>query len=224
MIEKVGTTTLETLSNWAKELREKRVEKLAKKEDKKPEGALDASKQTLEDLVEDSREKFAKKDVTQINPKTAEDLKLTAEIKRLKMWEDHVIAHERMHQLAGGEFAGAPSYTYTVGPDGKRYIQGGEVTMYVPAGLSLEDSEFALERVKRAATAPSDPSPQDSKTAAMASARQASVRAKIAKMKMREAYEKTKEMDISQRKLKGEEIQPLEKMKFSEVKAFDLFI
>ncbi|MEQ9335590.1 MAG: putative metalloprotease CJM1_0395 family protein, partial [Miltoncostaeaceae bacterium] len=30
------------------------------------------------------------------------------------------------HAAAGGQYAGAPSFTYQTGPDGKRYAVGGE--------------------------------------------------------------------------------------------------
>lgn len=174
--------------------------------------------------LEISKEKFKTSDVNTVKANSAEDLKISSEIRRLKAWEDHVKQHERQHQLAGGDCAGAPSYTYTTGPDGKRYISGGEVTMYVPSGNSLEDSEVALERVKRAASAPADPSPQDLKTAAMASAKQASIRMNIAKKQAKEAYNESRHQELQLKELKGEHVDAIDKFKFKEVSAFELFI
>ncbi len=243
MIERTGSGLINSLRQWSEEHQKKGTQKkgtsdteqTAKQEIQTPLSTSSLLKEEnqkktspLEDFkkekLEDSKEKFKSKDVTLVKAQSAEDLKIAAEIRRLKMWEDHVIQHERMHMLAGGEFAGAPSYTYTTGPDGKRYIQGGEVTMYVPAGTTLEDSEVALEKVKRAAAAPSDPSPQDLKTSAMASARQASVRKMIARKQSKESYEKAKHQEVKLKEIKGEPIQALEKMKFQEVGGFDLFI
>lgn len=174
--------------------------------------------------IENNKEKFKTADVDKVKPNSAEDIKIAAEIRRLKMWEEHVKQHERQHQLVGGEFAGAPSFTYTTGPDGKRYISGGEVSMYIPAGSSPEDSLAALERVKRAASAPADPSPQDIKTAAMASAKQASVRMAMIKKQAKEAYENSRHQELVLREHSGESVNPITRFKFSEVTAFELFI
>lgn len=76
--------------------------------------------------IENNKEKFKTADVDKVKPNSAEDIKIAAELRRLKMWEEHVKQHERPHQLVGGE-----------------------VSMYIPAG-----------------SAPTDPSPQDIKTAA----------------------------------------------------------
>lgn len=175
-------------------------------------------------VVEDSKEKFKKQDVNLVKAKSSQDLTIASEIRRLKMWEEHVKQHEQQHQLAGGEFAGAPSYTYTRGPDGKRYISGGEVTMYVPAGVELEDSEAALEKVKRAASAPSDPSPQDLKTAAMASAKQASVRSALIKKQAKEAYEASRQQENQIKELRGESVNAISKFQFNHMNGFELFV
>src|SRR3954467_14114804 len=90
------------------------------------------------------------------------------QLKELKSRDTEVHNHENAHQSAGGQFAGSPSYTYQTGPDGKRYAIGGEVSIDV----SPEDEPAAtiakMEQVRRAATAPAEPSPQDYKVAAAA--------------------------------------------------------
>jgi hypothetical protein len=117
-----------------------------------------------------------------------EDPEVRSEIMSLQNAEDKVIAHENAHKSVGGEFAGAASYGYTTGPDGKRYISSGEVSISVPATGEPEALISALERVKQAAMAPAEPSPQDQRVAASASAKIGNLRADIAKQKAMEAY------------------------------------
>lgn len=201
------------------------VEKARPKGNKKPEEETFYTIKTHEKTaIENNKEKFKTTDVHSVKVKSAEDVKIAAEIRRLKMWEEHAKDHERQHQLVGGEFAGSPSYTYTIGPDGKRYISGGEVSMYIPAGSTPEDSLAALERVKRAATAPADPSPQDIKTAAMASAKQASIRMSMLKKQGKEAYEHSRQQELQLKEMKGDVVDPISRFKFNEFSAFELFI
>ena len=90
------------------------------------------------------------------------------QLKELKSRDTEVHNHENAHQSAGGQFAGSPSYSYQTGPDGRRYAIGGEVSIDV----SPEDEPAAtiakMEQIRRAATAPAEPSPQDYKVAAAA--------------------------------------------------------
>ncbi len=117
-----------------------------------------------------------------------EDPEVRSQIMSLQNAEDKVIAHENAHKSVGGEFAGAASYGYTTGPDGKRYISSGEVNISVPATGEPEALIRALERVKQAAMAPAEPSPQDQRVAASAAAKIGNLRADIAKQKAMEAY------------------------------------
>lgn len=94
--------------------------------------------------------------------------------------EKKVLAHEQAHMSAGGDLAGSASYSYTVGPDGKRYISGGEVPISMPASDDKEQMLKDLEQVKKAALAPAEPSSQDQKVAAEASAKQMKLRGEIA--------------------------------------------
>ena len=90
------------------------------------------------------------------------------QLKKLKARDTEVRNHENAHQSAGGEFAGAPSYTYQTGPDGRRYAIGGEVSIDVSPEKDPAATIAKMERVRRAATAPAEPSPQDMKVAAAA--------------------------------------------------------
>ena len=100
------------------------------------------------------------------------------EIAELKQTEQEVIAHENAHKSAGAGVTGAVTYTHTTGPDDQRYINGGEVAIQMPAATGEPDETIALlEKVRQAALAPAEPSPQDLRVAASASAQIQQVRA-----------------------------------------------
>ena len=90
------------------------------------------------------------------------------QLEELKDRDTEVHNHENAHQSAGGQFAGAPSYSYQTGPDGKRYAIGGEVSIDVSTEKDPAATIAKMESVRRAATAPAEPSPQDFKVAAAA--------------------------------------------------------
>lgn len=100
------------------------------------------------------------------------------EIEKLKQTENEVITHENAHKAAGAGVTGAVTYTHTTGPDDQRYINGGEVAIQMPAATDDPDETIALlEKVRQAALAPAEPSPQDLRVAASASAQIQQVRA-----------------------------------------------
>jgi hypothetical protein len=109
-----------------------------------------------------------------------EELRRQLEIDRLKAVELAVIAHERAHKGAGGAYAGAVSYSYTTGPDGKRYISGGEVSIDVSSAGSPEATVRKMRQVAAAALAPADPSAQDYRVASQARVRQAEAQREVA--------------------------------------------
>ena len=90
------------------------------------------------------------------------------QLKKLKARDTEVRNHENAHQSAGGQFAGSPSYTYQAGPDGRRYAIGGEVSIDVSPEKDPAATIAKMESVRRAATAPAEPSPQDFTVAAAA--------------------------------------------------------
>lgn len=100
-----------------------------------------------------------------IEDKTIESL---TDQQKMVQRENQVRAHEAAHKAAAGQFAGPITYSYAVGPDGKRYIVGGEVSIHTPASSTPEETIRNMEQVKRAALAPGDPSPQDMAVAAQA--------------------------------------------------------
>lgn len=111
-----------------------------------------------------------------------------AAIRQLVNAEKKVVAHEQAHMSVGGQYAGAASYGYTNGPDGKRYITSGEVPISVPSTDDPEKMLVALKQVVKAALAPADPSPQDIKVAQSANAKLLSVNAEISVKKASKAY------------------------------------
>lgn len=98
-----------------------------------------------------------------------EQLKISQIIQKLRQIENRVIAHEMAHKAVAGRYAGAVSYSYTKGPDGKLYITGGEVSLDIREESEPEETIKKMEVIIAAALAPSDPSPQDIRVAQAAS-------------------------------------------------------
>ena len=113
------------------------------------------------------------------------------EVEKLKKIDREVRAHEAAHKAAGGSLVtGGASYTYTTGPDGKRYVTGGEVNIDI--SYDLDDPQGTIDKmrqVRRAALAPSDPSAQDRAVAAKASQIEARARAELTKEQRADSYE-----------------------------------
>jgi len=127
--------------------------------------------QTIIQQESDKRRAEEKKD-------KAEDEK-DSQIRELKQIQQEVIAHEAAHQAAAGELGGGVSYTYTQGPDGQKYITGGEVPIRLKEGATPEETLRNMQKVQAAANAPADPSGQDMKVAAKATALAAKARSEI---------------------------------------------
>lgn len=88
-------------------------------------------------------------------------------VNQLKARDTEVRQHEAAHQAAGGAYTGAASFTFTHGPDGKRYATGGEVSVDTSTIPGKPEQTIAKMRViQQAALAPADPSPQDRRVAA----------------------------------------------------------
>lgn len=94
-----------------------------------------------------------------------------AEVADLKRRDAETRRHEQAHATAGGPYAGAPSYTYERGPDGRSYAVAGTTPIDVtPISGDASATIRKMETVKRAARAPAEPSAQDRKVAAQADA------------------------------------------------------
>jgi hypothetical protein len=101
-------------------------------------------------------------------------------ISQLQSRDREVRAHEQAHAAIGGAHAGAPSYTYQTGPDGKKYAVGGEVSIDVSPESTPQATIRKMEVVRAAALAPAEPSSQDRKVAAQASMQITQARAQLA--------------------------------------------
>ena len=123
--------------------------------------------------------------------KTASGEPLTEEqerqVQQLKQTDAKVRAHEQAHAAAGGPYAGAPSYQFTTGPDGKRYATSGEVEIDVtPIRGNPEATIRKMDTVIRAALAPAEPSSQDLAVARTAQQQRTQAQAELAKQRTEE--------------------------------------
>jgi hypothetical protein len=92
-------------------------------------------------------------------------------VRQLRARDAEVRAHERAHAATAGALAGATSYEFERGPDGRSYAVSGEVQidMSVVSG-DAEATIRKMQQVKRAALAPQSPSDADRAIAAQADA------------------------------------------------------
>ncbi|PKI16463.1 putative metalloprotease CJM1_0395 family protein [Colwellia sp. 12G3] len=90
-------------------------------------------------------------------------------INQLQQRDKEVRTHELAHATAGGAATGSPSYTFEIGPDGKKYAVGGEVAVDLStiAG-DPQATIIKMQKVHAAALAPASPSAQDTRVAASA--------------------------------------------------------
>ncbi|MGQ8366488.1 putative metalloprotease CJM1_0395 family protein [Glaciecola sp. 1036] len=109
---------------------------------------------------------------------TDEEQKQVTDLKRR---DTEVRAHEQAHASVGGQYAGAPSYEFQTGPDGKKYAVGGEVSIDVSEAKDAQATIQKMQIVRRAAMAPAEPSSQDFKVAAEATQKEQAARAELNK-------------------------------------------
>jgi hypothetical protein len=110
-------------------------------------------------------------------------------LEELKAADRNARAHEQAHRAVGGQYIrGGPYYRFERGPDGRLYAVTGEVTIDVSE--IPDDPEATVKkmvRVRRTALAPRDPSAQDRRVAAQASASEARARAEALRRRFEEA-------------------------------------
>ncbi|HEY7886403.1 MAG TPA: putative metalloprotease CJM1_0395 family protein [Cellvibrionaceae bacterium] len=110
------------------------------------------------------------------------------QISELAARDREVRNHERAHTAVGGQYASAPRYEYTRGPDGVNYATAGEVS--IDTSKIPGDPRATLEKaqqIRRAAMAPAEPSPQDRRVAAEATRIEAEARAELAQLMLEQA-------------------------------------
>jgi len=96
----------------------------------------------------------------------AQELADQQEIKSLQSRDREVRAHEQAHAAVGGVATGSPSYTFEVGPDGKKYAVEGEVSVDLsPVKGNPRATITKMQKVYNAALAPANPSIQDTRVA-----------------------------------------------------------
>lgn len=103
-------------------------------------------------------------------------------IRELAARDREVRQHELTHAAAGGQYAGAPSYEFQRGPDGRLYAVAGEVS--IDTSPVPNDPQATLEKAEvilRAALAVAEPSAQDRAVAARATALANEARAELAR-------------------------------------------
>lgn len=113
-------------------------------------------------------------------------------VQELKQRDQEVKAHEQTHKAAGGALVrGGASYSYQLGPDGKRYAIGGEVQIDVSEESDPRATKTKMQQVRRAALAPAEPSAQDRAVASMASRIEAAADSEIKRQNAEQAMEPT---------------------------------
>ena len=110
------------------------------------------------------------------------------QVEELKKRDQEVRTHEMAHMAAAGALAkGGPTYTYQTGPDGRSYAIGGSVPIDTSKGRTARETIAKAQRIRAAALAPADPSPQDMKVAAQASRMEAEAIQEVQKERTEES-------------------------------------
>lgn len=118
--------------------------------------------------VADARVREAESAVSRAEARVLEQMQ--REIRELAMRDREVRAHEQAHKAVGGQYAGAPSYEYQRGPDGRMYAVAGSVPIDIsPIPGDPAATLQKMQQVQRAALAPMQPSAADRSIAAEAS-------------------------------------------------------
>lgn len=113
-------------------------------------------------------------------------------ISELQNRDQEVRTHELAHASVGGSTTGSPSYTFEVGPDGKKYAVGGEVSVDLSAVAGDPQATITkMQKVHAAALAPANPSSQDIKVAGTAARKILAAQTELATQKSDKAEEST---------------------------------
>ena len=111
------------------------------------------------------------------------------QLTELKERDAEVRMHEQAHASLGGQYASPPQYEYERGPDGKRYVVDGKVSIDVSKASTPEETIRKALQVKAAALAPAEPSTQDLRVAIEATQIALEARTEIATEKAEKAQE-----------------------------------
>ncbi len=135
-------------------------------------------------VEEEGRAKKDEKPATTSDPRGEHGEALSqqekTEVAELKKIDRAVRAHEQAHMSAAGSLVQkGVSLRYEKGPDGRRYAVAGEVSIDTSKEADPADTITKMQTVRAAALAPADPSPQDRKVAAAATAAMTKARSEL---------------------------------------------
>ncbi|MDR3158458.1 MAG: hypothetical protein LBU11_05505 [Zoogloeaceae bacterium] len=141
-------------------------ERTQRSEEKQPENAPDAAKKPNGEALSEEEQR---------------------EVTELAATDSKVRQHEMAHVAAGGELVTSGArYEYQQGPDGQRYAVAGEVGIDTSEGRTPEETLIRARRIRAAALAPADPSPQDRSVAAAAAQMEIRAQQEIAQNRQEE--------------------------------------
>jgi hypothetical protein len=128
---------------------------------------------------------------------TPEEQRKVAELKAI---DRNVRAHEAAHLAAAqGLATSGASYSYVYGPDGKQYATGGEVSINTSAEDKPQANIDKGRRIRAAAMAPRDPSPQDYRVAGAGDKLAADGRAELATQQRQQQAERVQPDDTNRK-------------------------
>lgn len=154
----------------------------------------DVNSSASKDSLQKEEKSVEKKDSKNPNELTSSEKALVA---KLQARDSVVRAHEAAHIAAGsGVVVGGASFTYQIGPDNKQYAIGGEVPIDSSPGKTPDETILKAQRIRAAALAPADPSPQDYKVAASASVMEARARAQKVREESQLANDPEKKREV----------------------------
>ena len=112
------------------------------------------------------------------------------QLENLQARDREVRAHEAAHKAAAGSLAqGGARYEFETGPDGRRYAVGGEVSIdAAPVPGDPQATLAKAQTIRRAATAPAQPSAQDRAVALQASHMEAEARQQLREQQRTEPH------------------------------------
>lgn len=118
------------------------------------------------------------------------------QVRELSRIDRNVRAHEAAHlSAASGIAVSGMQFGYTRGPDGVRYATSGEVSIDTSAVANDPEATYrkALQ-ILAAALAPSDPSPQDRRVAALATQMAANAQIEMARQRLQPSEDGTQKI------------------------------
>lgn len=115
-------------------------------------------------------------------------------VEALQKIDRTVREHEQAHLRVGRDLVlGGPSYTYTIGPDQKRYAVAGEVSIDTSPASTPEKTIPKAQRIRATALAPAEPSAQDRRVAAKAGTMESEARIELELQRRDEAAARAEE-------------------------------